>query len=145
MLNKIKIFLISVLKIEKFNEEKILSSNEKLYKVLVEKLVQTAENDDSTDFYIGDYVKLVELYKKFKNSSEMEKENRRVIRMFQEIGFKYKGLEIDQDFNIREYLFRSGGLNEIKHENASPIQRNEKFFSTLTAEQSEEKEYIRVI
>ena len=136
MLNKIKAFLISVLKIEKFNEENIVSSDERLYKVLVEKLVQTAENDETTNFYIGDYVKLVELYKEFKGSTEMDKENRRVLRMFQEIGFKYKGLEIDQDFNIREYLFRSGGLNEIKHENAyAPIQRHVTF---LTVEQSAE-------
>ena len=133
MINKIKALIISVLKIKKFNEEKIVSSNEKLYKVLVEKLVQTAEIDENTDFYIGDYVKLVELYKEFKGSQELDRENRRVIRMFQEVGFRYKGLEIDQEFNIREYLFRSGGLNETKHENAyTPIQRNTKF---LTAEQ----------
>ena len=139
MLNKIKAFLISVLKIEKFNEEKIVSSDERLYKVLVEKLVEASENDNTTDFYVADYSRLVELYKEFKGSQELDKENRRVIRYFQEIGFKYKGLEIDSDFNVREYLFRSGGLNETKHENAyAPIQRNEKFYSTLTAEQSAE-------
>lgn len=139
MLNKIKAFLISVMKIEKFNEEKIISSNEKLYRILVEKLVEASENDNTTNFYIGDYVKLVELYKEFKGSQELDRENRRLIRMFQEVGFRYKGLEIDPNFNVREYLFRSGGLNEVKHENAyAPIQRNEKFFSTLTAEQSAE-------
>lgn len=137
MLNKIKAFLIiTVLKINKFNEDKIVSSNEKIYKVLVEKLVQTAEIDENTDFYIGDYVKLVELYKEFKGSQELDRENRRVIRMFQEVGFRYKGLEIDQEFNIREYLFRSGRLDETKHENAYvPIQRSSTF---LTAEQSAE-------
>ena len=139
MLNKIKALIITVLKIEKFNEENIVSSDERLYKVLVEKLVQTAVNNKpDTDFYIGDYVKLVELYKEFKNSPEMEKENKKLVRMFQDVGFIYKGLEIDTEFNIREYLFRSGGLNETKHKNSyTPIQRNEKFYSTLTAEQSE--------
>ena len=132
MLNKIKALLITVLKINKFNEEKIVSSNENIYKILVEKLVHTAENDETTDFYIGDYVKLVELYKEFKGNNELDTENRRVIRMFQEIGFRYKGLEIDQEFNIREYLFRSGGLNETKHDNPyTPIKRSNTF---LTAE-----------